>query len=94
MRKRITLPNQLDVLGIPPLALIAVAETAIAMLAAAVHCEHPNLDDLLFHDSPQKSLILANAVCDKSEDFINILAAYRRALRAETLRLNIPDLPF
>jgi hypothetical protein len=99
MLRKITLPCDLEVMAMPPLALITVAKTALAMTAAAIRCEHLNLDEypLYFADGdlPPKSLSLAKTICERTEELINILVAYRAALDAEVSKLQkTADFPF
>lgn len=99
MLREIKLPCDLEVMAIPPLALIAVAETALAMTAAAIRCEHLDIDEYprYFADGglPPKSLSLAKTICERIEDLLNILGAYQFAVNAEVSKMKkSADLPF
>ena len=99
MLRKITLSTELEVMAVPPLALLSVVEVALAMMTAAIHCEHLDLNDIprYFADDchPPKSLILAQTICDRSEELINILNAYRMAIDTEINRMKYAaDLPF
>jgi hypothetical protein len=99
MLKRLTMPTELEVLAIPPLALLSVTEVSLSMMAAAIHCEHLDLDEIprYFADGlpPPKSLTLARTICDRAEELICILDAYRAAVHAEIAKLTkTTDLPF
>ncbi len=97
--KSITLPTDLDVLAIPPLASISVLEVALAMIVAVIHCEHPDLDEIQSYINdgcqPPGSLILAQAICDRSDDLRQILDAYRKHTHPQVEAMKkIVDLPF
>jgi len=97
--RKVTLPSDLEVLAIPPLATISVAKVALAMTAAALRCEHLDLDEYprYFADGelPPKSLSLAKTICDRAEELISILAAYHSAVDREVSKLKkVADLPF
>lgn len=99
MLMEIKLPCDLEVMAVPPLALISVAQAALAMTAAAIRCEHLDLDEYPRYfadgDLPPKSLSLAKTICDRTDELINILDAYRAAVDAELSRLKkAADLPF
>jgi hypothetical protein len=99
MLREIKLPCDLEVMAIPPLPLISVTEAALAMTAAAIRCEHLNLDEYprYFADGelPPKSLSLAKTICERTEELINILDAYRQAINAEISKLKkAADFPF
>ena len=99
MIKRISLPTDLQVMGLPPLALLAVNQAALAMMAAAIRCEHPNLDEIYLYpqddNGPQKSLALALNICDSAEALIKTIKKYRVAILAEiNKRDSHDDFPF
>ena len=99
MLREITLPCDLEVMAIPPLALISVAEAALAMTAAAIRCEHLDLDEYPRYfendELPPKSLSLAKTICERTDELINILDAYQFALNAEVSKLKkAADFPF
>ena len=99
MLREITLPCDLEVMAIPPLALISVAEAALAMTAAAIRCEHLDLDEYPRYfendELPPKSLSLAKTICERTDELINILDAYQFALNAEVSKLKTAaDFPF
>ena len=95
MLKSVTLPKDLEVLAIPPLAIIAVAEVALAMTTAAIRCEHLNLGYFADGDLPPKSLSIAKTICERAEELISILYAYQPAVDAEVSKLKMAtDLPF
>ena len=86
-------------MAIPPLALISVAEAALAMTAAAIRCEHLDLDEYPRYfendELPPKSLSLAKNICERTDELINILDAYRAAVVAEISKLKkAADFPF
>ena len=98
MLREIKLPCDLEILAIPPVALISIAQAALAMTAAAIRCEHLDLDEYPRYfadgDLPPQSLSLAKTICERTEEFISILDAYRAAVDAEVSRLKKADLPF
>ena len=99
MLRGIKLPCDLEVMAIPPLALIAVAQAVLAMTAAAIRCEHLNLDEYPRYfendELPPKSLSLAKTICQRAEELINILSAYQGAVNAEVAKLKrAADFPF
>lgn len=99
MLKNIALPRDLEVMAIPPLAMMTVSQAALAMMAAAIRCEHLNLDEihLYFADGglPPKSLSLAKTICDRADELINIIDAYRGAIAADVENLKqAADFPF
>ena len=74
MKKRISLPSDSQVMGTPAIAVIAVTQTALAMTASALRCEHINLDEL--------HLYLAGEKRSKKSDWI----AYDICLRHHRCR--------
>jgi hypothetical protein len=99
MLREIKLPRDLEVLAIPPLALISVAKAALAMTAAAIRCEHLDLDEIPRYfahgDLPPISLTLAKTICEQADSLISILDAYWHAVDAEVSKLKKDaDLPF
>ena len=99
MPKRISLPSDSQVMATPAFAVIAAAQTALAMTAAALRCEHINLDEfhlyLADENGPDKSLRLAYNIVDAAESLNLLLADYRTAVNAEILKMkNVVELPF
>jgi hypothetical protein len=99
MLREIRLPCDLEVMAIPPLALMSVAKAALAMTAAAIRCEHLDLDEYPRYfendELPPRSLSLAKTICERTDELINILDAYRLAIDVEVSKLKkAADLPF
>ena len=73
------------------MALISVTQAALAMTAAAIRCEHIDLDEYprYFADDerPSTSLTIAKTICERTDELINILDAYRTAVDAEISKL-------
>jgi hypothetical protein len=99
MISQLTLPSELDVLAIPPVAILSVLQVALAMTVAAVHCEHPDLDEITGYLAdglqPPRSLHLAQTICDRADELNRIIDAYRVSLDVEISRTTATtDLPF
>jgi len=99
MLRRVTLPTELEVLAIPPLAILSVLQVTLAMTVAAIHCEHPNLDEIpsYFADGgqPPRPLTLAQTICDRADELRRILDLYRTAVYPDISRTkNTIDFPF
>ena len=99
MPKRISLPSDSQVMATPAFAVIAAAQTALAMTAAALRCEHINLDEFHLYladdNGPEKSLRLAFDIVEAVEKLIPLLSDYRTAVNAEILKMKkLVELPF
>ena len=99
MPKRISLPSDSQVMASPAFAVIAAAQAALAMTAAALRCEHINLDEFHLYladkNGPEKSLRLAYNIVDAAESLSLLLADYRSAVIAEILKMKkLVELPF
>jgi hypothetical protein len=99
MQRSITMPTELEVLAVPPLALLSVLEVSLTMLTAVIHCEHLDLNEFpRFFEAgglPPKSLILARTICDRAQELTSILEAYQTAVLAEISKLKkSSDSPF
>lgn len=99
MTKCISLPSDSQVMANQALAVIAAAQTALAMTAAALRCEHINLDEFHLYLADEKrldkSLRLAVDIVEAVENIIPLLADYRATVNAEIQKLkNVADLPF
>lgn len=99
MTKKITLPSELDVLAVPPLAVLPILQVTLAMTTAAIHCEHPNLDEIprYFYDNGQysSSMLLAQTLCIRADELRPIIDRYLHALNMPFKSgKNNSDLPF
>jgi hypothetical protein len=99
MPKRISLPSDSQVMANQAFAVIAATQTALVMTAAALRCEHINIDEfhlyLADENGPDKSLRLAHDIVDAVERLIPLLSDYRATVNAEIQRLkSVADLPF
>jgi hypothetical protein len=85
MKTKITLPTELDVLAVPPLSMLSVLQTTLAMTIAAIHCEHPDLNEIprYFADDGQlpKSMVLAQTICDRCNELDAITDLYQQAVK-------------
>jgi len=99
MPKRISLPSDSQVMATPAFAVIAATQTALAMTAAALRCEHINLDEfhlyLADEKGPDKSLRLAYNIVNAAESLGLLLVDYRAAVTAEISKMKkLVELPF
>ena len=83
----------------PAFAVIAAAQTALAMTAAALRCEHINLDEFHLYladkNAPDKSLRLAFDIVETADRLSLLLADYRTTINAEILKMKkLVELPF
>jgi hypothetical protein len=99
MPKKMTLPSELDVLATPPLALLSILDVTLTMTVAAIHGEHPDLDEITGYfangDRPPKSLSLAQTICNRADNLKATIDKYRKSLHDDILKMKYPDdLPF
>ena len=85
--RSVKLPTDFDILAVPSLTAIVVLEVALSMTVSAIHCEHIDLDELPRYiaegDHPPRTLALAQNICDRADDLLKILVAYRDASNTE-----------
>lgn len=99
MPKRISLPSDSQVMSNQAFAVIAATQTALAMTATALKCEHINLDELHLYLTGEKrsnkSAWIAYDIIDAAERLIALLSEYRTTVNTEILKMkNAADLPF
>jgi len=82
MKTKITLPTELEVLAVPPLSILSVLQATLAMTIAAIHCEHPDLNEipryLADEGLPPKSMVLAQTICDRCQELDAISDRYQQ----------------
>jgi hypothetical protein len=86
----VLLPSEMDIAVSPILALLTTLDVTLEMVATAMTCEHPNLDEidhyLMDKLSPDVALVLAQAIIDKAASLCQDIVRYKTFMLNELSR--------